>query len=210
MLQDILAREPLKIYQERVRDEFKLYQVSGDPAMDTKLYQLNLNKLMQILYEKFTGEFASVLDVYNFLDNKLQTNRDEDMIYPEDSHAAYTVEAMTVHKAKGLEFDTVILPFVDGMFFQESQRQLITDKKSHPVRAGWSFPVNHTIGEYFANGWYDELKGSEDAAVRREEARLLYVALTRTMRHLFVLERKGAFEDTWGSYLEDLREVTTK
>lgn len=210
VLQDILAREPLKIYQERVRDEFKLYQVSGDPAMDTKLYQLNLNKLMQILYEKFTGEFASVLDVYNFLDNKLQTNRDEDMIYPEDSHAAYTVEAMTVHKAKGLEFDTVILPFVDGMFFQESQRQLITDKKSHPVRAGWSFPVNHTIGEYFANGWYDELKGSEDAAVRREEARLLYVALTRTMRHLFVLERKGAFEDTWGSYLEDLREVTTK
>lgn len=220
ILQDIINREPVKQYRERLKEKFTPYQKNalGDLKQSVELYQLNLNKLMEILYSHFSGEYASVLDVYQFLDNKIKTEKKEDLVYPEpDRDEAYTIEAMTVHKAKGLEFDTVILPYTWTPFVQTDRREVITDKKKIPTRVGWKFSVNHRIKgspQYdtktiLENNYHLTMEGEERAAVRREEARLLYVAMTRTMRHLKVLLKKteDSFDNTWAEYISDLKEV---
>ena len=220
ILQDIIDREPVKQYRERLKEKFVPYQKNalGDLKQSVELYQLNLNKLMEILYSHFSGEYASVLDVFQFLDNKIKTEKKEDLVYPEpDKNEAYAIEAMTVHKAKGLEFDTVILPYTWTPFVQTDRREVITDKKKRPTRVGWKFSVNHRIkgsSKYdtktiLENNYYLTMEGEERAAVRREEARLLYVAMTRTMRHLKVLLKKteDSFDNTWAEYISDLKKV---
>ena len=165
-------------------------------------YQLNLNKLLQIIYEQFTGDFASLLSVFEFIDNKIQTDFPEDELYPEfSSNPSKTyIEAMTVHKAKGLEFETVFIPFTQTLFVPENASEtparvdVITDFVASRLRVGWSDGTH--CNTYFKNNWSNEF-----TALRRDEARLLYVAMTRAKRNLMILVPEVPLENTWSEYL---------
>jgi ATP-dependent exoDNAse (exonuclease V) beta subunit len=89
---------------------------------------------------------------------------------------------MTIHKAKGLEFDCVILPGLDAPTRQEEQRLVLwLDRRGELLLA----PVSQTgldadpIYKYLAR--IDRLKSGH------ETARLLYVAVTRPRRRIDLL-----------------------
>lgn len=215
LLEKIFAREPLNTMQAYRLAENPLYVETTDAEMDIESYCLNLNKLMQVLYEHFSGEYAALLDVFSFLANKIETDKAEDLLYPDFKQKDCLVEAMTVHKAKGLEFDAVLIPFVTTPFFdvktaegKKIQRaMLITDSNSNPMRVGWAIPDRRDEENKWFNEYYEEMEAEEKQAIRREEARLLYVALTRTKRLLHVITPSVTTKDTWGEYLHDVREV---
>ena len=96
---------------------------------------------------------------------------------------AGSVQLMTMHAAKGLEFDVVVLPGLDRMP-RGSDRPLVSWKARAdgrlliaPVRAA---------GEKQAPA-YDYLRKLEEAAIEHELERLLYVAATRAVRELHLL-----------------------
>ena len=88
------------------------------------MYRDNLNKLLGILYDKFTGDYPTLLSVYSFLNIKMQTDKGETLVYPEiqSIDGRSIIETMTVHKAKGLEFDSVIIPNTNMDFFYENPK----------------------------------------------------------------------------------------
>ena len=105
------------------------------------------------------------------------------------------VEVMTIHKAKGLEFDTIILPALHRGIRGE-QRDLLRWARVvgpaggivlAPVKADGAAP-----DPIYA--WIELL---EKERARHERARLLYVAATRARRHLhlFGAASLGAEED---------------
>ena len=113
---------------------------------------------------------------------------------------------MTVHKAKGLEFDTVVIPLTHRVFRKDVATELILDERTDPPRVGWSratFEQNswNTIASHQRNNYYESAVKKEFDDVDREEARLLYVALTRTIRKLecFVI---GTEQHSWARMLE--------
>lgn len=208
IIENILnTQNPLERYRTFRENAFPLYGNNSDPAIDVQSYELNLNKLMKILYEKFTGEYVTILKIYDFLQNKMQTNTDEDILYPEPKDKKSYVECMTVHKAKGDEFETVILPYTRGSFFKDElddkKEGLITINKTNPPRAAWAFNYN---GKPVYNKWYETYIGEENDAVRREEARILYVALTRAKQNLLCLITDEPEQDTWDSLLQNQEE----
>ncbi|HUI99051.1 MAG TPA: UvrD-helicase domain-containing protein [Usitatibacter sp.] len=100
-----------------------------------------------------------------------------------DSGGEARVQVMTIHKAKGLEFGTVILPGLDRMP-RASERPLFAWKARAdgtllmaPVRAA---------GETEEPA-YDYLLGLDQAAADHELERLLYVAATRAAHRLHLL-----------------------
>jgi ATP-dependent helicase/nuclease subunit A len=100
-----------------------------------------------------------------------------------DAAADARVQVMTIHKAKGLEFGTVILPGLDRPP-HAAERPLFAWKSGAdgtlmmaPVRAAGST-------EDLA---YDYLVGLDQAASRHELERLLYVAATRAANRLHLL-----------------------
>ncbi|MCK9382015.1 MAG: UvrD-helicase domain-containing protein [Sulfuritalea sp.] len=106
-----------------------------------------------------------------------------------DAQADGRLQLMTIHKAKGLEFDTVILP---GLHREGAGRDTpLLAWDSFPLASGERLiaaPVNprrgRTAGEPTV---YDFLQRMEKERSRNEEARVLYVAATRAVRRLHLV-----------------------
>ncbi len=110
-----------------------------------------------------------------------------------------TVHIMTIHKAKGLEFDTVLLPGLgkptkqddDALVLFHEWTETDADAGGHVERL--MAPVHETAGEQ--DPIYKYLKSIEAQKSVFERKRQLYVAMTRAKRRLHlmggVIERKG-------------------
>lgn len=191
--------QPALHYEEELRNSGK---TENEVSHLAQCYRLNLNKLLNMLYEQFAGDYASLLDAYSWLDLKIQTGFKEDSLYPEVSlEQGECIEVMTVHKAKGLEFDAVVMPYLDVPFFSKEglRSKVLIDDRSPAVKVGWK------LDKAMKSRNYDELALNEIEATRRDEARLLYVALTRAKNHLLLFMPSYVLEDTWASMLEPLR-----
>ncbi len=97
-----------------------------------------------------------------------------------------SVEIVTVHKAKGLEYPIVIVA------------DLFTDKLpagdciiDHAAKKGWL-----KIGRFEPDGWNARVD-AEDLQQRAEGRRLLYVAMTRARDHLVIPCLPGVTVDSW-------------
>jgi len=107
-----------------------------------------------------------------------------------DAQADGTLQFMTIHKAKGLEFDTVILPGLQRkgrgddhelMLWEEVALEGLTE---HLVAA----PLRKRAGTASdAPTPYDYLRLLEQERSANEDARVLYVAATRAIRSLHLV-----------------------
>jgi len=109
-----------------------------------------------------------------------------------------SVQLMTIHKAKGLEFDTVILP---GLGRAPRRRAPSLFLWSERPAIGRSVPAANTAGGTIAqlllapikesgtdaDSIYDYLVGLEAEKESHEDGRLLYVACTRARKRLYLL-----------------------
>ena len=99
------------------------------------------------------------------------------------------VRVMTIHAAKGLEFDAVVLPDLDGVLSKSDARELIVLDRDSPidtVRAVYRRADQHTMG------LLPELQRAVDQRTREkrtEDLCLLYVAMTRARQALHMLVR---------------------
>ncbi|HEX4944606.1 MAG TPA: UvrD-helicase domain-containing protein [Usitatibacteraceae bacterium] len=109
---------------------------------------------------------------------------------PPDEEADPRLQVMTIHKAKGLEFDTVIVPGLGGGVPPEERELFLWMERPRAGRGGGQTdlllaPVNaagsdrDSIHEYIRA--LDKRKGD------LENGRLLYVAATRAKRRLHLL-----------------------
>lgn len=98
---------------------------------------------------------------------------------------AARVDVMTIHKAKGLEFDTVILPALQR-WMRAEERELMRWTRLAGLPEGIVFaPVKAQGAE--ADPIYRWIELLEKERAERERGRLLYVAATRAKRDLHLL-----------------------
>lgn len=172
---------------------------------EARQYQANLEKLMELLQRNLGGEKVSLYDVYQFLNLNIATNRSEEEAVVQASDDYRSVLCMTVHKAKGLEFDTIVLPYTNRSFSTTEQTEILID----PVecKVGWNFTDSNKREtrrkkyNEMQNDLYDELKEKETLAEIREECRILYVAMTRAIESLVCIVPEPRNERTWASLL---------
>ncbi|MGD0301763.1 MAG: UvrD-helicase domain-containing protein [Bryobacteraceae bacterium] len=107
-----------------------------------------------------------------------------------DARAGDRLQLMTIHKAKGLEFDTVILPGLGATPRPEEQRLLLWLEESGALLLA---PISEAGQE--PDPIYTYLSHMEERKIRRETARLLYVATTRARSQLHLLGTVKVKED---------------
>ncbi|MDY6946620.1 MAG: 3'-5' exonuclease, partial [Pseudomonadota bacterium] len=113
------------------------------------------------------------------------------------------VEVMTIHKAKGLEFDVVILPALNRLLRGES-RELMRWTRIPGHDGGIVFAPIKAAGAD-ADPMYRWIELLERERSARERGRLLYVAATRAKRVLHLLGNVRVKETDDGTVVQEPR-----
>lgn len=163
--------------------------------IDAKQYRMDLDKLMEMLEQRMDGEFATLYDLYSYLSLMIATNREEMEPEIEMSDDYTSVYIMTVHKSKGLEFDTVILPEMNGNLVPFESTTMLVDQE----KLAWCYMRNQN--QKMESAWYPELRKKADQKGVEEETRMLYVAMTRAVNHLMLIVNRWDGYESWSSLI---------
>ena len=107
----------------------------------------------------------------------------DDLYANADSTAS--VEIMTIHKAKGLEFDMVVVPALDESAPPGRNPLLLAHPFARLARDGMVMAAKPPVG-MIEDPLFNFLKRQAQDANALEAERLLYVACTRAKRHLWL------------------------
>ena len=103
-----------------------------------------------------------------------------------------TAYVCTIHKAKGLEFHTVLMPFADWNFFQrrEDDRLWCTaPPRLTPLNRLPAYPIKTYTTSKVKASLFSESLYEENAATIIDNINALYVAFTRASHHLLIWSR---------------------
>ncbi len=161
-------------------------------------YKLNLGKLFEIMHQKFSEDFVTLLQLQNWLQLNMAMERKEHQENLEDTNR---VEIITAHGAKGLEYYSVVIPFTQRIFENSFSKILLEqDNSEASIKVGWKIKKNTSV-KYNSN--FDEMERIENEETKQEEARLLYVAMTRAESELYIVKNEinDVYQYTWSKLL---------
>ena len=111
-----------------------------------------------------------------------------------DHGGASRVEIMTIHKAKGLEFDMVVLPALDRAVPPDRGQLLLAHQFARTGRDGMVMAARPPVGE--SDLLFEFLRCQRRDAAALEAQRLLYVACTRAKCLLRLTAIVGSAENS--------------
>lgn len=181
--------------------KFSPHQCGGDDKDERRRYAINLDHLMTLIDEDFAESSVTLGTIHRWLQIKIATDRSQDEP-PDDPEGEGVTTALTVHKSKGLEFDRVLIPYTDREFggsFQKGTRATVVqaDGKEH-LYWRWK-PDTDELSNQPENS---AIRSGDQAETRREETRLLYVAMTRAKRELLIYRPSRPKPECWWDLLE--------
>ena len=109
------------------------------------------------------------------------------------------IEIMTIHKAKGLEFDMVIVPRLEARTRSASRSFLQQHRFSREDRPGFVLAAAAGAGEE-EDALFEFLRWADQDSARLEAQRLLYVACTRAKSELWLSAIAGVVNDAGTDY----------
>ena len=108
------------------------------------------------------------------------------------------VICLTVHKSKGLEYGTVILPTTDEKM--DKMHKNAVEVSFDGGKIGYCI---HTDSEHYANSFYEPQ--TETREILMEESRILYVAMTRAINNfIWFLNLDAGNGGDWGEILKEM------
>lgn len=114
-----------------------------------------------------------------------------------DNQADNSLQVMTIHNAKGLEFDTVILPGLEHKPPNDKKQLLLwMEQSSEQYHSALVLAPVHAVGDK-EDSIYEYIKRQHAIKSDHETGRLLYVAATRAKKqlHLFCSLKKEDDQD---------------
>ncbi|HLP58028.1 MAG TPA: UvrD-helicase domain-containing protein, partial [Candidatus Deferrimicrobium sp.] len=132
-------------------------------------------------------DFSSFLDWWEF--NK-ETHT---VVVPETKPA---VKIMTIHKAKGLEFPVVIVPYANWEHKMDDQLWLHADPPV-PTTPPLNFPMPVDANKKLEGTFFIKAYRDEQEKVLIDNINLLYVAFTRAVDALYIIARRKRKNDNY-------------
>lgn len=153
------------------------------PELEKKQYMKNLSHLLNIIIKNFSSLNTDIYGLKQWLELQISTNRTENEPTLELGNE-FVVDITTVHRAKGLEYHSVIIPYTSNAFnFMKSCFYIDTEEEN---KIGWFIDMKED--QSFFNSNLFDLSSKETEEIISEEARLLYVAMTRAIQDLVIFK----------------------
>ena len=167
-------------------------------------YQLNVDLLFEQLINSCNPDHLTISTLQAHLFNNIAGQVSVDSRIPTAKADTTSIQCITVHKSKGLEYGYVILPFASTPIdhIKKEQLQVSVKNSSTGIEIGYSLlPTDES--EPLRNNYYD-IK-TEEEEKKREESRILYVAMTRAIKSFSWIQLQGKNSLSWQNmiYMEE-------
>ncbi len=161
----------------------------------------NLHKLIEVARNFERKESFTLPDFVRHLENLVneESREQKAQIFPEGSDS---VQLMSIHQAKGLEFPVVFIADLDRRYSGGSSGNVIYSK-DHGIAVKLR---ELTGGEFLDTYLYDKIKEEAGRKEEAEEKRLFYVATTRARDHLVLsgpIFNPGSRNNNWAAQLRN-------
>lgn len=168
-----------------------LWLALGGPACYEQSQLLNdIDKVLEVI-EKSTHQ--GWVD-YEEIKAQIEQLYGDLLVNPKESHTSGMVELMTIHKAKGLEFDAVIIPHLQAKTNKQEQELLLWLERSHPQGIDLLLAPRRAQQQE-ADRLYQYVEYQIQKKNMLEAARLLYVGATRAKNCLHLVAECELDED---------------
>lgn len=174
-------------------------------------YKINLEQLIEKIVTAYDNDYLTLNKLEQFLKIMITTNQNEEARGDyfgtnEDNLIEPRIKCMTVHKSKGLEFDVVIIPYCD-FNIEDSRKKGYVDIITRKNKIGYHIQIPKITGantklkqsnnEIIQNNYYTEERKTEVEDRKKEETRILYVAMTRAIQKFIYFENDEIKNMSW-------------
>lgn len=163
---------------------------------DRLFYRSNYNLVFEQLSDENNESYLTLESINETLHINIETGTEEESKSAITEEADIKIICQTVHKSKGLEFGTVIMPYMERRLGKISGNAVYVSVDNNE-KVGYMITYD---GEEYLNEYFDV--DSEINEITMEEVRILYVAMTRAInRFVYITEDKNN-KNTWGGLIE--------
>jgi len=164
----------------------------GSESNAVSYYRMNVDLLFEIMLKECGIDNLALKQLSEYIDMCIMSGRQEKSRWPETGDKGIRLLCTTVHKAKGLEYGYVILPYTSFSIdkLKNNQADVVTYADGS---IGYSF--SYGTGQILRNNLYNAALESSERM--KEETRILYVAMTRAIRAFSWIELNSANGYSW-------------
>ena len=162
-----------------------------------RFYKSNYELLIEKIIKSYSVDYLTLTVIANSIQINILTGQQELARATAEDETGIRFLCTTVHKAKGLEYGTVILPFTGQAIDNLKKANTVVNYSSSKL--AYSIKVDENKKDCNSN--YD----SQEEIGQRicEEARILYVALTRAIRNcIWMKDTDKKSNMSWSKFLE--------
>lgn len=172
-------------------------QYGEDNKLKQDNYRLNVDLLFEELISAANMDSVTINSLVDILTANIVSKKNVDSRMPEVKGDEIVIRCVTVHKSKGLEYGSVILPYCSSPINMMKRVDMnVSVAHSDKVQVGYQIKVNSDgATDIYQNDFFNE--DLEKNERMREEARILYVAMTRAIRSFSWIELKNKKSKCW-------------
>ena len=145
-----------------------------------KMPDAYIQRFQDCILEKSRKRNSSVKSFLEWWDENKEKDGNS-VLLPESENA---ISIMTVHKAKGLQFPVVFIPFFDWTIMSPKESLLWTTSDTAPFSEAGKIPVR--FGKALGETVFKEHYSEEIKNYMADAFNMIYVAFTRAMERLYV------------------------
>lgn len=187
-----LRMEPVMQVMRRIYSTLEPWvNYGGSDTWKQDYYRQNVDLLFEQLMATADLDSLTINSLVDILQANIRSCKNVDSRTPDLTSGGIAVRCITVHKAKGLEYGSVILPYCSFAIDRLKKANLhisITEKNGqHQV----GYKLKTVSENILENSFFDA--DTEEKEREREEMRVLYVAMTRAIRSFswLILDNKN-------------------
>lgn len=188
---------PVLVVLKTIFETLKPWNKYSEDVDKQRFYKSNYELLIEKVIKSYSVDYLTLTVIANSIQINILTKQQELARTVAEDQTGIKFLCTTVHKAKGLEYGTVILPFTGQSI--DNLKKANTDVNYSNSKLAYSIKVDENKKDCNSN--YD----SQEEIGQRicEEARILYVALTRAIRNcIWMKDTDKKSNMSWSKFLE--------
>lgn len=189
--------EPVLSVLKQIYDSLQPWKNHSSSLQEQRHYMTNYEYLLERIIAYARADSLTLSQIAEYLRINIVTGQQQLSRNETTDDGEIRMICTTVHKSKGLEYGTVILPYTDEDI--DNPRKIKTDASHMQTGLAYTLLFENKVRETNSN--YDFSEEIDEQI--SEESRILYVALTRTIRNcVWIKNLDSQPKVSWSTLLE--------